>query len=111
MREPSVAQSAPANRTAGRASLHGRESESMGFISELRDPTTWYSKLVIAILAFVFFGFLAAAAISGYLVYKAISPAQSHSEIDLQNFPGHPQTLSYTVPGEGRNATAGFFRA
>ena len=30
-----------------------------------------------------------------------VSPAQSHSDIDLQNLPGHPQTLSYTVAGEG----------
>src|SRR6202790_4383545 len=30
-----------------------------------------------------------------------ISPSQSHSDIDLQNFPGHPQTLSYSVSGEG----------
>src|ERR1700683_5489559 len=29
------------------------------------------------------------------------SPARSHSEIDLQNFPGHPETLNFTVSGEG----------
>jgi hypothetical protein len=44
---------------------------------------------------------MVAAAISGYLVYKMVSPAQSHSDIDLQNFPGHPQTLSYNSPGKG----------
>jgi hypothetical protein len=73
----------------------------MGFTSELRYPTAWFSKLFIAIVALVFFGFLAAAAVSGYLVYKMVLPARSHSEIDLQNFPGHPQALSYNVPGEG----------
>lgn len=73
----------------------------MGFTSELRDPTTWYSRLVIAIVALVIFGLLGAAAISGYLVYHLVFPAQSHSNIDLENFPGHPQTLSYSVPGEG----------
>jgi alpha-beta hydrolase superfamily lysophospholipase len=30
-----------------------------------------------------------------------ISPARSHSDIDLQNFPGHPQKLNFTVNGEG----------
>lgn len=30
-----------------------------------------------------------------------ISPARSHSEIDLQNFPGHPDKLTFTVSGEG----------
>jgi alpha-beta hydrolase superfamily lysophospholipase len=73
----------------------------MGFLSELRYPTTWYSKLIIAILALIFFGFLATVSISGYLVHQMISPSQSHSDIDLQNFPGHPQTLSYSVTGEG----------
>jgi pimeloyl-ACP methyl ester carboxylesterase len=73
----------------------------MGFISEFRYPTQWYSKLVIAFLALLFFTILATAAISGYLVYRMGTPAQSHSEIDLKNFPGHPDVLSYTVPGEG----------
>ena len=73
----------------------------MGFTSELRHPTAWYSRLVIATLAFLFFGFLVIAGISGYLVYKMVAPAQSHSNIDLQNFPGHPETLSYDSPGKG----------
>jgi pimeloyl-ACP methyl ester carboxylesterase len=73
----------------------------MDFISEFRFPSKWYSKLVIAIVALSFFTILASAAISGYLVYRMGSPAQSHSDIDLKNFPGHPETLSYTVPGQG----------
>lgn len=74
----------------------------MGFISQFRYPTAWYSKLVIAILALAFFGFLAAATISGYAVYQIVLPARSHSEIDLQNLPGHPQVMSYSVAGEGQ---------
>lgn len=73
----------------------------MDFLSEFRDPTRWYSKLFIAVLALFFFTTLATAAISGYLVYRITSPAQSHSDIDLRNFPGHPEALSYTVAGEG----------
>jgi alpha-beta hydrolase superfamily lysophospholipase len=73
----------------------------MRFISELRHPTTWYFKVAIATLAFLLFSLLAAAAISAYLIYKMVSPAQSHSQIDLQTFPGHPEALSYNVPGEG----------
>jgi len=73
----------------------------MDFLSEFRYPTRWYSKLFIAALALFFFTTLATAAISGYLVYRITSPAQSHSEIDLRNFPGHPESLSYTVAGEG----------
>jgi alpha-beta hydrolase superfamily lysophospholipase len=73
----------------------------MGFISEFRHPTTWYTKLAIAFLALAFFALLAVGAVSGYLVYRMILPARSHSEMDLQNFPGHPQKLNFTVNGEG----------
>jgi|SRR5579862_4329443 len=73
----------------------------MGFTSELRNPTTWYSKLAIVMLAVAIFALLAACGISGYLVYRMASPARSHSDIDLQNFPGHPQKLNFAVAGEG----------
>jgi pimeloyl-ACP methyl ester carboxylesterase len=74
----------------------------MGFLSQLRYPTAWYSKLIIATLALAFFGFLAAAAITGYVVYRITMPAPTHSEINLQNFPGHPLAMPYTVPGAGQ---------
>ena len=77
------------------------EFDCMGFFSELRDPTMWYSKLIVAILALLFFTFLAAGAISSYLVYRMVSPAQGRAESDLRDFPGHPEVLSYTVAGEG----------
>lgn len=73
----------------------------MGFFSELRHPTTWYTQLAIAILALVIFATLATASVSGYLVYRMVSPPHSHSDINLQNFPGHPEALNFTVEGEG----------
>ncbi len=73
----------------------------MGFFSEIRHPSRWYTQLAIAILALAIFAFLAAGSVSGYLVYRMTSPARSHSQIDLQNFPGHPDTLNFTVQGEG----------
>jgi pimeloyl-ACP methyl ester carboxylesterase len=85
----------------GGTSLYGHESERMGFTSELRHPTTRYTKLAIAILALAFFALLGAGTVSGYLVYHMVLPARSHSEIDLQHFPGHPQELNFTVKGEG----------
>jgi hypothetical protein len=85
----------------GGATLSGHEFERMGFISELRHPTTWYTKLAIAFLALTIFALLAAGAVSTYLVYRMVSPARSHSDIDLQNFPGHPEKLNFTVKGEG----------
>lgn len=72
----------------------------MDFLSEFREPTKWYSKLFIVALALFFFTILATATISGYLVYRIMSPAQSHSEIDLKTFPGRPESVSYTVAGE-----------
>ena len=73
----------------------------MGFLSESRHPTKWYSQVILAVLTLSIFLLLTAAAISGYQVYRIMSPAQSHSEIDLQNFPGHPEILAYSVAGEG----------
>jgi hypothetical protein len=76
----------------------------MGFFSEFRYPTRWYTKLAVALLALAIFGFLAATAASGYLIYRMVFPVHSHSEIemiDLQNFPGHPVQLNFTVKGEG----------
>jgi hypothetical protein len=71
----------------------------MGFFSELRHPTTWYTKLIIAFLALAFFVLLVATAISGFLVYRMVMPARSHSEINLQTLPGHPETLAFTASG------------
>jgi hypothetical protein len=72
----------------------------MELISEFRNPTKWYAKLAIAVLALIFFAILSVAATSGYLLYRIVSPARSQSEINLKSFPGHPDVLSYTVPGE-----------
>jgi len=61
----------------------------------------WYTRLAIACLALVVFALLAAGAVSGYMVYRMTSPPSSHSEINLADFPGHPEKLNFTVPGEG----------
>src|SRR5580692_9658667 len=63
-----------------------RKSERMGFISEIRHPTTWYTKLAIVILALFLFLLLAAGATAGYLIYRMTSPSVGHSEINLGNF-------------------------
>jgi len=73
----------------------------MGFLSEIRHPTKWYTQLAIAILALAFFALLAVGSVSGYLVYRMVMPARSRSQINLQNFPGHPETINFTVKGEG----------
>jgi pimeloyl-ACP methyl ester carboxylesterase len=86
-----------------KSSLHGHEFERMGFTSEIRTPTTWYTKLAISALALAIFAFLAATAISGYSVYRMITPPHSHSDIDLQHFPGHPVQLNITVNGGQRD--------
>ena len=79
----------------------GHEFERMGFLSELRHPTTWYTRLAIIFMALAIFTLLAVFTASGYLVYRIVEPARSGSEIDLQNFPGHPESLKFTVSGEG----------
>lgn len=88
--------------------VQSQESERMDFISEFRQPTVWYSKLAIALLALVLFALLVTGAISGFVVYRMESPSRRNSEINLQNFPGHPEDLQFTVSG-GKSVDAWFF--
>ena len=73
----------------------------MALLSELRYPTRWYSKSIAAVLALSFFTFVAAAIISGFLVYNIVTPRSGNQPIDLANFPGHPEQISYVVQGLG----------
>ena len=82
--------------------------ERIGFLSELHYPTQWYSKLIVAILALSFFSLLAAGAISAFLVYRMVTPAESRMDLDLKDFPGHPEVLPYTL-AEGAPRTGWFF--
>src|SRR5437879_1628908 len=74
----------------------------MGFLSELRYPTKWYSKLIMAALAVAFFSLLTTATVSGFLLYRIVSPIQSRGEINTKDFPGHPGDVTFDVPGMGR---------
>lgn len=71
----------------------------MQLLSEFRYPTRWYSKLIAALLALSFFSLLAAGIISGYAVYSVVNPTGGAETIDLANFPGHAEDVSYTVGG------------
>jgi hypothetical protein len=80
----------------------------MNILHEFRHPTRWYSKLIAATLALVFFTFLAAGIISGYMVYRIVAPVNTESALDLTNFPGHPENLTYSLPSGGER-TGWFF--
>jgi len=77
----------------------------MSILSELRYPTHWYTKLLTAILALLFFAVLATAGVAGFLVYRIVEPERTSSEINLQSFPGRPDAVQFTVlknqPREG----------
>ena len=75
----------------------------MGFVSEIRHPTTWHTQFAIAVLALVVFAFLLTAAGAGFLVYRMVNPARSHSDVNLGDFPGHPEKLVFTVRGTERD--------
>jgi pimeloyl-ACP methyl ester carboxylesterase len=79
----------------------------MSIVSELRYPTKWYAKLLTAAVALVFFAVLSSAAVSGFLVYRIVSPPHSKSDINTRDFPGHPDTVTFSVPGGG--AREGWF--
>jgi pimeloyl-ACP methyl ester carboxylesterase len=75
----------------------------MSFFSEIRHPSTWHAQFAIAVLALALFAALATFAVSGFLVYRMVNPARSHSDVNLQTFPGHPEKVSYTVGGVMRD--------
>lgn len=74
----------------------------MQIFHELRFPTRWYTKLLTALLALLFFGVLATAAIAGFLVYRIVKPQRSSTEINMASFPGRPEDVEFQVPGLGR---------
>ena len=80
----------------------------MNILYEFRHPTRWYSKLIAALLALTFFTLLAAGIIAGYMVYRVVAPVTQESAIDLTNFPGHPEDITYSLPAGGER-TAWFF--
>jgi pimeloyl-ACP methyl ester carboxylesterase len=73
----------------------------MSIVDELHYPSRWYTKLLIVILAFVFFALLATVVISGVLTYWIVKPQRTSSEINMASFPGRPDEVDFTVPGSG----------
>src|SRR5260370_34621091 len=71
----------------------------MQILYELRYPTRWYTKLLMALLALVFFAVLATMAIAGFLVYRIVKPQRTSSEINMASFPGRPEVVNFEVPG------------
>src|SRR3977135_4349208 len=80
----------------------------MQILYELRYPTRWYTKLLMALLALVFFAVLATTAIAGFLVYRIVKPQRTNSEISMASFPGRPEVLEFEVPG-GLGKREGWF--
>ena len=73
----------------------------MSILFELRYPSKWYTKLLTALLALVFFVVLATAAIAGFLLYRIVKPQRTSSEISMASFPGKPDAVNFSVPGLG----------
>src|SRR5437879_13860645 len=69
----------------------------MALLEEFRYPTRWYSKSIATFLALSFFTFVAAAIISGFVVYNIVTLRSGSQPIDFANFPGHPEQISYSV--------------
>jgi pimeloyl-ACP methyl ester carboxylesterase len=74
----------------------------MQIFYELRYPTRWYTKLIMALLALVFFAVLATTSIAGFLVYRIVKPQRTSSEINMASFPGRPEVMDFEVPGLGK---------
>ena len=80
----------------------------MEISSELRYPTRWYSKLVVAVIAILFFTLLSSITVSIFLLYRILSPTHSQMDLNATDFPGRPEEFAFTVPG-GVQRTGWFF--
>jgi hypothetical protein len=82
--------------------MRGRMSHrGKALLEEFRYPTRWYSKSIATFLALSFFTFVAAAIISGFVVYNIVTLRSGSQPIDFANFPGHPEQISYSVASAG----------
>jgi len=73
----------------------------MSIVDELHYPSRWYTKLLIVILAFVFFALLATVVISGVLTYWIVKPQRTSSELIWPAFRGVPTKWISRSPGSG----------
>jgi len=74
----------------------------MQILHELRYPSRWSTKILMALLSLAFFAVLATMAIAGFLVYRIVKPQRTSSEINMASFPGRPEVLDFVVPGDGK---------
>ena len=71
----------------------------MGVLSDLRDPTTWGAKLIAGGLTLLVFLFLAVVAMSGFLLYRIVSPALTSSDLRAEDLPGNPSVVPFVASG------------
>lgn len=74
----------------------------MAIASELRNPTRWYTKLAVLIVAVSFFWALFTGTISVYLLYRILHPTGTHIDISAADFPGHPADFPFSLPNGGQ---------
>src|ERR1700738_4494297 len=74
----------------------------MSILDEFRFPSRWYTKILMAVLALLFFALVATSAIAGFLVFRIVKPQRSSSEINMDSFPGRPDAMKFSVPGGGQ---------
>src|SRR5258707_15854519 len=74
----------------------------MSILDEIRFPTRWYTKLLMAVFALLFFAVVATSAIAGFLVYRIVKPQRTSSGINMDSFPGRPDAMKFSVPGTGQ---------
>src|SRR5258707_5666809 len=74
----------------------------MSILDEFRFPTRWYTKILMAVLALLFFGVVATSAIAGFVVCRIVKPQRWSSEINMDSLPGRTDAVKFSVPGAGQ---------
>jgi len=79
----------------------------MSVFSELRYPTTTFSKALSGILAFLLFAFFGTTVIAGFLLRQILKPTRNPTTAELNVMMGHPS--AFTFPTEGGEREGWFF--
>jgi pimeloyl-ACP methyl ester carboxylesterase len=80
----------------------------MAVFSDLQYPTTSATRLIAGGLAVVLFLFLAVVGMSGFLLYRIVSPAGPESDLRIEELLGNPSDVLFPVP-RGKNREGWFF--
>lgn len=78
-------------------------------LNQFHTPKSLHGQILTALITLLLFGALATSAIAGFLVYRIVKPERTSTEINMESFPGRPDDMKFSVPGEAAQHDGWFF--